>query len=137
MIGLDTNILVRYFTHDDARQTPAALRLIDEELGAERPGHISIVVTAELVWVLRSSFGADKDVVVGILYHLLADRRFVVQHREAVWAALDLYKTMPVDFGDSLIAALDRQAGCDLTLNFDRAAARIPGVRQLSLTSAS
>jgi predicted nucleic-acid-binding protein len=137
LIGLDTNILVRHFTHDDARQAPAALRLIDEELGAERPGHISIVVTAELVWVLRSSFGADKDVVVGILGHLLADRRFVVQHREAEWAALDLYKTMPVDFGDSLVAALDCQAGCDLTSSFHPAAARIRGVRQLSLTSAS
>jgi predicted nucleic-acid-binding protein len=132
VIGLDTSILVRYFTHDDARQTPAALRLINEELDAERPGHVSIVVAAELAWVLRTAFGAEKDVVVRILDHLLADQRFV-QHRDAMWSALDLYKTKAIDFGDSLIAALDREAGCEVTLSFDRGTSRIPGVRQLGL----
>ena len=66
MIGLDTNILVRYFTHDDPRQTPLARRLIDEQLDHRHPGHVSIVTLAELVWVLRSSYGASKGTVIVI-----------------------------------------------------------------------
>ncbi len=131
MTGLDTNILVRCFAHDDARQTAAALQLIDEQLDAGQPGHVSIVAVAELVWVLRSIYAAEKAVAADILDHLLSDRRFVVQQGDAVWAALDIYKTLAVDFGDSLIAALDRDAGCTRTLSFDRAAARIPGVQRL------
>ena len=132
MIGLDTNILVRYFTHDDPEQTPKALRLINEQLDSHRPGYISIATLAELVWVLRTRYAADKATVIGIVDHLLADPRFVTQHRDALWAALDTFERLPVDFGDALIAMLDRAAGCSETLTFDRRAARIDGVRHLS-----
>lgn len=63
MIGLDTNVLVRYFTHDDPRQTPIALRLVDEQLDRHRPGHVCIATLAELVWVLRSGYGAEREVI--------------------------------------------------------------------------
>ena len=93
---------------------------------------MSLVALAELVWVLRSVYGAGRGLVVDIVDHLLADRRFVVQQRDAAWAALDVYKTLAVDFGDSLIAALDRGAGCAETFTFDRGATRIPGMRALT-----
>lgn len=132
MIGLDTNILVRYFAHDDPQQTPLAQRLVDEQLDRAHPGHVSVVTLAELVWVLRSVYDAERTTVVNIVNHLLADARFVVQHHLSVWAALDAYRNASIDFGDALIAALDREAGCLETLTFDRGAARIDGVRLLN-----
>lgn len=132
MTGLDTNILVRYFTHDDARQTALAVRLVDEQLDPTHPGHVSLVTLAELVWLLRTGYGAERETVVGIVNRLLADARFVMQESSSVWAALDAYRNAPIDFGDALIAALNRDAGCLETLTFDRGAARISGVRLLS-----
>jgi len=132
LIGLDTNILVRYFTHDDARQTPLALRLVDEQLDPAHPGHISLVTLAELVWVLRTVYGAERETVIDIVSRLLGDARFVTQASSSVWAALDAYRNAPIDFGDALIAALNRDAGCLETLTFDRGAARISGVRLLN-----
>ena len=52
MIGLDTNILVRYLTQDDPVQSPKARELIEQQLTEENPGFLSVVVMAETVWVL-------------------------------------------------------------------------------------
>lgn len=131
MIGLDTSVLVRYFTHDDARQSPLAVRLIERQLDARQPGHVSLVALAELVWVLRTRYDAAKETVAEIVAHLLADQRFVVQEASAVWAALDGYRHAAIDFGDALIAALDRTQGCSHTVTFDRGAARIEGMTLL------
>lgn len=132
MIGLDTNVLVRYFARDDPKQAARAVRLIERELGPSNVGHVSLVTLAELVWVLRTSYGADKDTVVDIVSHLLADERFAVHQARSVWAAIDAYRQFAVDFSDALIAALDRAAGCLRTLTFDRGAARLDGVELLS-----
>ena len=131
MIGLDTSVLVRYFTQDDPRQSPLAVRLIEHELQAQQPGHVSLVALAELAWVLRTRYDAAKDMVADIVAHLLADERFVVQERNAVWSALDGYRHADVDFSDALIAALDRSLGCSHTVTFDRGAARIEGMTLL------
>lgn len=132
MTGLDTNVLVRYFVRDDPKQAALATRLIERELGPSNVGHVSLVTLAELVWVLRTSYGADKDTVIDIVSHLLADARFAVHEGRSVWAALDAYRDAAVDFSDALIAALDRAAGCLRTLTFDRAAARLEGIELLS-----
>ncbi|HCX34201.1 MAG TPA: VapC toxin family PIN domain ribonuclease [Rhodocyclaceae bacterium] len=131
MIGLDTNVLVRYFTHDDTRQSPLAVRLIERQLDARQPGHVSLVGLAELVWVLRTRYDATEETVAEIVAHLLADDRFVVHEASVVSAALDGYRHAAVDFGDALIAALDRTQGCRHTVTFDRGAARIEGMTLL------
>ncbi len=131
MIGLDTNVLVRYFAGDDAQQAALAGRTIEQGLSAERPGHVSLVALAELAWVLRTRFAADKDTLVNIVAHMLSDARFVIQDHDAVWVALDVYRHAAVDFRDSLIAAVDRSHGCSHTLTFDRRAARIDGMHLL------
>jgi predicted nucleic-acid-binding protein len=131
MLGLDTNILVRYFAQDDARQSAVATRFIEHTLSPDRPGHVSLVTLAEFSWVMRSVY---RNTVVDIsqaLLLLLDDRRFVVQQAGAAWAALDVYRSEGVDFADALIAALDRAEGCSATVTFDRNAARISGVTLL------
>ena len=52
MIGLDTNVLVRYLAQDDRRQSAAATRLI-EALTVEDPGFIAHATLVELAWVLK------------------------------------------------------------------------------------
>lgn len=50
MIGLDTNVLVRYLAQDDPTQSPRATEIIEQEISKEKPGYISSVVLVETVW---------------------------------------------------------------------------------------
>ncbi len=52
MIGLDTNVVVRYIMQDDPKQSPKATRLI-ESLTSDAPGFVPLVAVIELVWVLE------------------------------------------------------------------------------------
>ena len=70
MIGLDTNVLVRYIMQDDAKQARQAATLI-ESLTPQRPGFISVVALVELVWVLESVYALTRAQIVQALQTLL------------------------------------------------------------------
>ena len=70
MIGLDTNVLVRYFAQDDPRQSAAASRLI-ERLTPENPGLVTSVVLAETVWVMEDLYAAKREQIASIVEDLL------------------------------------------------------------------
>jgi predicted nucleic-acid-binding protein len=127
MIGLDTNILVRYFIQDDPEQTRLAVNLIDS-LSPNEPGWIGAAIFMELDWVLNNVFNVKKDRVVEIFDTLLASRDLVVENAGTVREALHLYRSRNTDFSDCLIAASARAAGCSRTVTFDRIAARDAGM---------
>ena len=81
MIALDTNVLVRYLAQDDARQSAAASRLIEQTLNAANRGFISLVALLETVWVMESRYDADPSNVAAILADLLDARRSSARHR--------------------------------------------------------
>ena len=56
MIGLDTNILIRYLTQDDPIQSLRATEIIERRLTEENPGFVSIVAMVETVWVLDRAY---------------------------------------------------------------------------------
>ncbi|HXY99073.1 MAG TPA: type II toxin-antitoxin system VapC family toxin [Stellaceae bacterium] len=127
MIGLDTNILVRYLTQDDPRQSPKATELIEQRLTEQDPGFISVVAMAEIVWVLERAYGfADEDIAAAVERMLQADVLVVESERE-VFTAMVALKEGQGSFADALIGALGAKAGCSRTLTFDRNAARLAG----------
>ena len=71
MIGLDTNVIVRYLAQDDPRQAAAATRLIEGSLTAETRGFVSIVTLVEVVWVISSNYRGARAAVAEILEGLL------------------------------------------------------------------
>jgi predicted nucleic-acid-binding protein len=127
MIGLDTNVLVRYLTQDHAEQAAAANRLIDEQCTAEDPGLVSLVVLCELVWVLRRAYGCGKETIANLLEQLLTAAELQVPDEEIAWRALRAYQQGPADFPDYCILFANREAGCPLTYSFDRKLAQHPG----------
>ena len=131
MIGVDTNVLVRYFAADDAVQTPVARRFIETRPAGETI-RVGLVVLAELIWVVRAQYGADRDEVISIVDELLTDPRFELQDEAAVSVAASDFETSAADFADLLIAATHTLHGCTATVTFDRAAGRIGGMRLLS-----
>ena len=63
MIGLDANVLVRYFAQDDRVQSGKATDLIERRLSERDPGFISIVAMVETVWVLQRAYSLGKQAV--------------------------------------------------------------------------
>lgn len=131
MTGLDTNVLVRYLTRDDASQYRRAKAFLEATCTPEQPGFINSIVLCELVWVLKAAYGCSKDELESMLEKILLTKQFDVAHRDAVWAALQDYKQSPADFSDCLIARLNREAGCAETATFDQAAGTLKGFRVL------
>ena len=123
MIGLDTNVLVRYFAQDDPRQSAAASRLI-ERLTPENPGLVTSVVLAETVWVMEDLYAAKRGQIASIVEDLLQTGALVVQDAEQDWAALSRYRRGMADFADYLIERTCAALGSETVYTFDRKTAR-------------
>ena len=123
MIGLDTNVLVRYIMQDDARQSALAARLV-ESLSVESPGFVPLVSVVELAWVLSSAYALDRGQVVQAVESLLRTKEIAVERAEIVWKALRVFQSANADFADCLIERSAAVAGCARTMTFDRGAAK-------------
>lgn len=130
MIGLDTNVLVRYIMQDDPKQSSTATRLI-EALTGESPGFVPIVTLVELVWVLESSYGLDRMEVAAVLERLLRSKEITLDRAELLLPALRAFRAGSADFADCLIARIAQAAGCAETVTFDLRAAKTAGMRAL------
>jgi predicted nucleic-acid-binding protein len=132
MIGLDTNVLVRYLTQDDPAQTRLANELIDAMIGADQRCYISQTVLVELVWVLRRAYRLPRPAILDTLEKILLARHFEIEGKDAVWRALALLKAYNTDFSDCLISVKHESAGCTETVTFDQKAAALEHMRLLS-----
>lgn len=125
MIALDTNVLIRYFVRDDARQAEIARRVIQDVLTPSEPGFVSLVVLVELSWVLGWTYRCPVDQVAAIFAEMIASPTLVVEESAAVAAAI----AQPHDdLADSLLHEVGKAHGCARTITFDRRFARLPGV---------
>ena len=125
MIGLDTNVIVRYIAQDDRRQAAKATRLIEEECSETRPGFVAAIVLAELVWVLESCYGSAKAEIVAVLQRILRTKQLVVQDAETIWRVVRLFEASKADFADCLIERTGAAHECEYTPTFDKHAATI------------
>jgi len=124
VIGLDTNILVRYIVRDEPEQTAAATSLIESRCTEESPGFVSQLVLAELFWVLARGYGYSKPVLLQVLSKLLGAAELEIEAMAEAWTALRMYESESADFADYLIGTRARLAGCETTFTFDRQAAK-------------
>lgn len=132
MIGLDTNVLVRYLAQDDPAQSRAATSIIEGQLTEDGPGFISIVTVVETVWVLDRAYGLSAGAIAGAIERILQTDVLIVENEQQVFTAMTALKEGLGSFADALIGALAAQAGCSRTLTFDRKAARLPGFELVS-----
>lgn len=124
MIGLDTNVLVRYIVQDDAEQAEAATRLVEGTCTERSTGYISVVVLVELVWVLAAAYDYERDVIVSVLGQILRTTEFTVEDGDLAWQALREFENGDAGFADCLLAHRNRSSGCSTTYTFDHKAAK-------------
>ena len=130
MIALDTNVLVRYLAQDDARQSAAATRLVEQTLSPADPGYVSLVTLLETVWVMESCYGADAATVSSILDDIADTASLLLQDAAAVKAAAQRYARGGVDLHDCLIVSLAAQRKAQV-VTFDAKAAKRLGMQLL------
>ena len=129
MIGLDTNVLVRYLAQDDPVQSPQATDIIERQLTEENPGFVSIVATVETIGVLDRAYGLGALEIAATVERLLQAETLVVENEQEVFTAMVALKEGQGSFADAVIAALGAKAGCAYAVTFDRKASRLPGFR--------
>lgn len=130
MIGIDTNVIVRFFVQDEPAQSRKASAFL-ETLTLSRPGYISLVTLVETLWVLRAVYRIPRIAQVEILDHLLNLPQIVIEKEPEVREALEPFRRSRVDFADQLIERCCHAAGCTTTVTFDADAARLAGMKLL------
>jgi predicted nucleic-acid-binding protein len=131
VIGLDTNVLVRFLVQDDPAQGAQASDCV-ASLSEAAPGFIAREVMVETVWVLERAYGLSRPQIAAALEGLLEARELVVEASDRVAIALNRYAKGGAGFSDQMIALAGVEAGCKATLTFDRKAAQGPGMQLLS-----
>ena len=131
MIGLDTNVLVRFLVQDDAGQGALAAGLL-ARCTEDNPGFVGREVLVELVWVLSRAYNFPTGKIAEVLDGLLSAEELVVESPDAVALAAERFRAEGADFADQMIAAAAQSAGCEVTFTFDRRAARHPGITLLT-----
>lgn len=131
MIGLDTNVVVRFLAQDDETQSPIATDFM-ASLTRERPGFIGSVVLAEITWVLSRAYKASREEIAAAVEGLLRSAELIVENSEAAYRALAAYRaSRTAEFADALIAETALLAGAAETVTFDRGAAASLAMRLL------
>jgi predicted nucleic-acid-binding protein len=126
VIGLDTNVLVRFLVRDDLDQSQAAAELIENDLSAEEPGFVSTVVMAELAWVLDRAYGFSASEMAAAIERILQTDALMVECEAEVFTAMIALREARGSFADALIGALGGRAGCTHMVTFDQKALRLP-----------
>src|SRR6202021_3234943 len=115
MIGLDTNVLLRYLAQDDPPQSRRATEIIERRLTEQEPGFVSLVSLLEVVWVLKSLFKRSRQEIANDIEMLLAADTLEVQNEQEVYHAIVSLRNGIGSFEDALIGSLGPGGGGSTT----------------------
>lgn len=124
MIGLDTNVLVRFFTRDDNGQADRATALIESQCSDSNPGYITTPVLCELVWVLEAGYEYRKTNIVQLLRGIVGTASLRVENQVIVMQAIALYENCAMGFSDCLIAVSCDAVKAAPVFTFDKKAVK-------------
>lgn len=122
MIGLDTNILVRYITQDDPAQAKKVNAIMQGDLSEQNLGFVTLIVLIELTWVLESCYEQSKDSIINVVEGLVTTKQILIERADLVHLALKSFAKGNGDFSDALIARIAIDNGCSKIITFDKKA---------------
>lgn len=127
MLGIDTNVLVRFLVRDNEAQFEKARKLIKREVAAGRRVFVNQLVLMESEWVLRSRYVVPKNQIIEAISSLLDAADIQFEDEPSIEEALFMWKETAADFADCLIGAKNRRLGCRATVSFDVKASKLTG----------
>lgn len=126
MLGIDTNVLIRFLVGDDADQAAVAQQFIQARCSPEQPAFISVIAAVELFWTLRRTYRFSAEELAATFSGLLRARELLFERPDEVRYAFREFAMNGVDFADALLGAVGEAEGCSTTVTFDQAASRLP-----------
>jgi predicted nucleic-acid-binding protein len=120
MIGLDTNVLVRYLTHDEPIQYSKAAAFIDAATGRGEQFVVNTAVLCELVWVLGTAYDYSREEIARALEQIFGTAQFEVDRLDEARQALADFRSTKAGFSDAFIGRINRSLGGEHTVTFDR-----------------
>lgn len=121
MIGIDTNVLVRYLMEDDPQQFRQAAALFSTIEKEGRQAYITSIVLCEVVWVLSRAYKVDSAGIAVALEKILLVTSFDIEDRALVKEALERYRKGKGDFADYMIGVNAHEYRCRTVATFDTA----------------
>ncbi len=125
MLGLDTNVLVRYITQDDAKQAKIATDIIENQISMNNLGFIALITLVEVTWVLASCYDVSKEQLLDVVQNLLTSKQIKVERSDVAYLAVRKCRVANGDFSDAVIMAISEQDGCSEVVTFDKKAASV------------
>jgi predicted nucleic-acid-binding protein len=126
MRAVDTNVLVRLVTRDDAKQAAAA------EVFIEGGAWVSHLVLMEATWVLATVYEVAPAEMTTAIEMLLNHRALSVQDSDVVALALQQFRARPsLGFSDCLVLEVARKAGHLPLGTFDRTLGKLEGAERI------
>lgn len=126
VLGVDTNVLVRFLADDDERQTPIAVQFISDE--ANQPIFLSMLVLSEAFTVLTRVKKFQASRVISAFRGLAASDGFEIENMQLLHEALGDAERAGCGLADALIARQNQLAGCRTSATFDIRAMRLEGM---------
>lgn len=125
MIGLDTNVIIRYLMQDDKKQFTRAEKIVELAIKQKQMLHINLVILCEVVWVLSYHYELKREQINEFLGKLLYAEQIEVENRQLALSAFHEYQNSQADFADCLIGFINQSFGCATTYTFDKKAAKL------------
>lgn len=125
MIGLDTNVVIRYLVQDEPKQSAIATHLIEKAVADGEILWICQVTLCEIAWVLERCYSLAKSDLIQVIKQLLQTHQMRIEQDDIVWQALrDFEHLAGTDFSDCLIGRQNAFNECSFTYTFDKNAAK-------------
>lgn len=131
MIGIDTNVLLRFLTQDDLQQAQIAEDLISKYYHKEKSILINNIVICEIIWVLEKGYEYSKKQIKDALKSILSTMEFTFENLEILWVSLEEYEKYNTDFSDILIGNLNLSLNCSTTLTFDKKTSNLQSFQKI------
>jgi predicted nucleic-acid-binding protein len=120
MIGLDTNLLIRYLTKDDISQYAKVERLIEGAVERDERLLINCTVLCEVTWVLDTAYEYSRIEIADAIERIIETAQFTIERASEARQALGDFRATKAGFADALIGRINRAMGAERTMTFDR-----------------
>ena len=129
--AVDANVMLRYLLRDNEEQWAKADALMHEMENGRLQLLCDPVQLAEIVWVLKSVYGLQREQIANSLVSIVSASSFHVPDKDRYVHALNLYGTSVRDFGDACACAAALEECEGRLLSFDRKLSSVEGISRL------
>ncbi len=134
MRGIDTGVLVNYFTASNAKKFAAAEDAIERARADNEKIMVQCLVLCELADVLAARCKLARGEVADMLDRLMHLDLFEIENRDQGLRALERYRSGAARLADYLAGETGRRLGCRDTITFDD---RLAGERGFTVLKSS